>query len=103
MERYTENILWERQDKFVHGVSLIFELKYSRCGMKGSTWPHSTNLEHTQVRAKTSMENDIDFRVRRCWVQGTDIPCEGDSTATKVFVLLIKNGDFPEAVKATKD
>ena len=53
--------------------------------------------------AMMSMDNDIDFRVRRCWVKGSDIPSEGDSTATKAFVLRIKSGDFPEAKKATKD
>ena len=92
-----ESILWERQDKCVHGVSLIFEQKHSRENMAAfyKSGAHKT--------AMTSMDNDIDFRVRRCWVKGSDIPSEGDSTSTKAFVLRIKSGDFPEAVKATKD
>mmetsp|Transcript_7958 Transcript_7958/g.11579 ORF Transcript_7958/g.11579 Transcript_7958/m.11579 type:complete len:190 (-) Transcript_7958:108-677(-) len=49
--------------------------------------------------AMTSMKDDVDFRVRRVWVKGSDLPTPGDSTSTKAFVLRIKSGDFPEAVK----
>eukprot|EP00547_Thalassionema_nitzschioides_P007156 CAMPEP_0194219642 /NCGR_PEP_ID=MMETSP0156-20130528/26449_1 /TAXON_ID=33649 /ORGANISM="Thalassionema nitzschioides, Strain L26-B" /LENGTH=155 /DNA_ID=CAMNT_0038949393 /DNA_START=152 /DNA_END=619 /DNA_ORIENTATION=+ len=49
--------------------------------------------------AMTSMKDDVSFRVRRVWVKGSDLPTPGDSKATKAFVLRIKSGDFPEAVK----
>jgi len=102
METYTENILWERQDKYVHGVLLIFEQKHLQL------WHEREQMAKfyksgAHKTAMTSMDNDIDFRVRRCWVKGKDIPSEGDSTALKAFVLRIKSGDFPEAKKATKN
>ena len=46
-----------------------------------------------------SMKDDIDFRVRRVWVKGGDIPRVGDRAAAKEFVLRVKRGDFPEAPK----
>ena len=50
--------------------------------------------------AMMSMKDKTDFRVRRCWVKGADIPSAGDSEATRSFVLRIKSGEFPEAKKA---
>mmetsp|Transcript_39571 Transcript_39571/g.47567 ORF Transcript_39571/g.47567 Transcript_39571/m.47567 type:complete len:171 (-) Transcript_39571:241-753(-) len=50
--------------------------------------------------AMTSMKDAIDFRVRRVWVKGSDLPSVGDNDATKAFVLRIKSGGFAEAVKA---
>jgi len=51
-------------------------------------------------RAMTSMRGEIDFRVRRVWVKGADLPSEGDSAATNAFILRIKSGGFPEAGQA---
>eukprot|EP00578_Thalassiosira_sp_NH16_P009483 CAMPEP_0181129020 /NCGR_PEP_ID=MMETSP1071-20121207/29099_1 /TAXON_ID=35127 /ORGANISM="Thalassiosira sp., Strain NH16" /LENGTH=67 /DNA_ID=CAMNT_0023214979 /DNA_START=486 /DNA_END=689 /DNA_ORIENTATION=- len=50
-------------------------------------------------RAMTSMKDAIDFRVRRVWVKGVDLPRAGDHADTKRFVLRIKSGEFPEALK----
>lgn len=49
--------------------------------------------------AMMSMKDQIDFRARRVWVKGSELPKAGDSASTKAFVLRIKNGDFPEAEK----
>lgn len=49
--------------------------------------------------AMTSMKDAVDFRVRRAWVKGADLPGHGNLAATKAFVLRIKSGDFPEDVK----
>ena len=51
------------------------------------------------LNAMKSMKDDIDFRVRRVWVKGGDIPRVGDRAAAKEFVLRVKRGDFPEAPK----
>lgn len=47
----------------------------------------------------TSMKNDVDFRARRVYVKGSDIPKEADSAAVREFVKRIKSGDFREAPK----
>ena len=49
--------------------------------------------------AMISMKDDMDFRARRVWVKGEDIPSAGDAVATNSFVLRVKSGDFPEAPK----
>ena len=49
------------------------------------------------------MKDDVSFRVRRVWVKGSDLPTPGDYESNKAFVLRIKSGDFPEAVKKTWD
>lgn len=49
--------------------------------------------------AMTSMKDQVDFRVRRVWVNGSDLPTAGDSVSTKLFVKRIKRGDFREASK----
>ena len=49
--------------------------------------------------AMTSMRNDVDFRARRVFVKGSDIPKEGDSAAVRDFVKRIKSDDFREAPK----
>jgi len=51
--------------------------------------------------AMISMKDDVSFRVRRVWVKGSDLPTPGDYESNKAFVLRIKSGDFPEAVKKT--
>ena len=51
------------------------------------------------LNAMRSMKDDTDFRARRVWVKGGDIPISRDSAATKEFVLRVKRGDFPEAPK----
>eukprot|EP00521_Asterionellopsis_glacialis_P000881 CAMPEP_0195256310 /NCGR_PEP_ID=MMETSP0706-20130129/6158_1 /TAXON_ID=33640 /ORGANISM="Asterionellopsis glacialis, Strain CCMP134" /LENGTH=168 /DNA_ID=CAMNT_0040309325 /DNA_START=80 /DNA_END=586 /DNA_ORIENTATION=- len=50
--------------------------------------------------AMESMRDEVNFKVRRVWVKGSDIPKPGDRAATESLVLRIKSGDFPEAVKA---
>lgn len=52
--------------------------------------------------AMTTMRDVVNFRVRRVWVKGSDVPKAGDSAATRAFVHRIKSGGFPEAAKAGK-
>jgi hypothetical protein len=49
--------------------------------------------------AMTGMKERVDFRVRRVWVKGSDLPIAGDAASNKAFVSRIKSGDFPEAAK----
>lgn len=108
--------------KFSRLTSTIGEQLHSEGGLIGetrqvSTWGFSDfraetftvwrEREHMAAfyqsgahrHAMTSMKDDVSFRVRRVWVKGSDLPTPGDSRSTKAFVLRIKSGDFPEAVK----
>jgi len=53
----------------------------------------------THQTAMHTMATKIDFRARRIWVKGADLPANGDAAATKAFVFRMKNGEFREAVK----
>jgi len=56
----------------------------------------------THQKAMQAMKGKLEFRARRVWVKGADLPRGNDAAATAVFVSRVKNGEFREAVKATQ-
>lgn len=107
----TSKIGRELHDGETHGQHLVGETRqisiWGISDFRAETFTVWHEREHmakfyqsgAHRNAMSSMKNDVDFRVRRVWVKGDELPSAGDAAATRAFVLRIKSGDFPEAVK----
>eukprot|EP00566_Odontella_aurita_P026856 CAMPEP_0113538624 /NCGR_PEP_ID=MMETSP0015_2-20120614/7470_1 /TAXON_ID=2838 /ORGANISM="Odontella" /LENGTH=172 /DNA_ID=CAMNT_0000438221 /DNA_START=237 /DNA_END=755 /DNA_ORIENTATION=+ /assembly_acc=CAM_ASM_000160 len=109
--RLTSKIGSELHNKETHGQHLVGETRqvcnWGLSDFRAETFTVWHEREYmakfyksgAHRNAMTSMKDDVDFRVRRVWVKGGELPRMGDSASTREFVSRIKSGGFPEAVK----
>lgn len=107
----TSKIGSQLHDRNAHGQHIVGETRqvssWGITDFRAETFTVWHGREHmgnfyrsgTHRNAMTSMGDQVDFRVRRVWVKGSDLPTAGDSASTKAFVMHIKRGDFQEAAK----